>query len=123
MTPQRESAVVRMHREMARRGARRRLYIREAADLLGRRMSTLRKWEQVGVLPEHLRSHRGWRGWRYWTHEQIVGIRLWIKDTDRRPGKGLPHYDPTEEQIKRAIDAMRTPRRPRLARGNAMQEG
>ena len=88
-----------------------RIYIREAAELLNRRMATMRKWEQLGVLPEHLRPHRGHRGWRYWTADQISGIREWLRDTDRRPGKGLPHYNPTEEQLDKAIYSMRAPRR------------
>lgn len=87
-----------------------RIYIREAADLLNRRMATLRKWEQLGVLPDDLLPHRGTRGWRYWTPEQINGIREWIRKTDRRPGKGLPHYNPTDKELDKAIEAMRTPR-------------
>ena len=87
-----------------------RIYIREAAQMLGRRMATLRKWEQLSVLPEHLIPHRGNRGWRYWTPDQIEGIRKWIRETDRRPGKGLPHYNPTEAQLDKAIAAMRKPR-------------
>ena len=88
-----------------------RIYIREAAAALNRQMATLRKWEQLDVLPEHLRPARGDRGWRYWTPDQIEGIKQWIRDTDRRPGKGLPHYDPTEAELDRAIAAMRKPRR------------
>lgn len=88
-----------------------RIYIREAADLLNRRMATLRKWEQLGVLPNDLVPHRGTRGWRYWTPEQLEGIRKWIRETDRRPGKGLPHYNPTEAELDKAITAMRVPRR------------
>lgn len=88
-----------------------RIYIREAAEQLNRRMATLRKWEQLGILPEHLLPHRGKRGWRYWTPDQIEGIRQWLRDTDRRPGKGLPHYNPTEQQLDEAIAAMRVPRR------------
>jgi hypothetical protein len=88
-----------------------RIYIREAAELLNRRMATMRKWEQLGVLPAHLRPHRGKRGWRYWTPSQIQGIREWLRDTDRRPGKGLPHYNPTEDQLDAAIASMRVPRR------------
>ena len=87
-----------------------RVYIREAAELLNRRMATLRKWEQLGVMPQHLIPHRGERGWRYWTPEQIDGIRDWLRDTDRRPGKGLPHWNPTEQQLDKAIKAMRHPR-------------
>lgn len=87
-----------------------RVYIREAAESLNRRMATLRKWEQLGVLPEHLMPHRGDRGWRYWTPDQIDGIRNWIRETDRRPGKGLPFYNPTEKELDEAIKAMRKPR-------------
>lgn len=93
------------------------VYIREAAELLNRRMSTLRKWEQTGVLPENLRAHRGTRNWRYWTHEQIEGIKDWIRDTDRRSGKALTHWNPTEKKLDAAIEAMRKPHnsaRPRL---------
>lgn len=86
-----------------------RIYIREAAEALNRRMATLRKWEQLGILPPQLMPHRGQRGWRYWTQEQIEGIRDWLRDTDRRPGKGLPHYNPTEQQLDKAIKAMRRP--------------
>lgn len=78
---------------------------------MNRRMATLRKWEQLGVLPDHLVPHRGDRGWRYWTPEQLEGIRSWIRETDRRPGKGLPHYNPTEAELEKAIESMRTPRR------------
>lgn len=90
-----------------------RVYIREAAELLNRRMATLRKWEQLNLLPDHLKPHRGPRGWRYWTPGQIEGIRQWLRDTDRRPGKGLPHYNPTEQELDKAIAAMRRPRRKR----------
>lgn len=83
------------------------VYIREAADLLDRRMGTLRKWEQTKVLPLHLRAHRGVRGWRYWTRDQIEGIKNWIRETDRRSGKGLKHWNPTEKDLDKAIDAMR----------------
>lgn len=90
-----------------------RIYINEAARILNRRVATLRKWEQIGVLPNELLPHRGQRNWRYWTPEQIEGIRQWIKQTDRRPGKGLPHYNPTEAALDAAIEAMRKPRRKR----------
>ena len=95
-----------------------RIYIREAAELLKRRMATMRKWEQLGILPKHLLPHRGQRGWRYWTPEQIEGIREWLRETDRRPGKGLPHYNPTEDQLDKAIAAMRRPRRREAASSN-----
>ena len=88
-----------------------RIYIREAAELLDRRMATLRKWEQLGILPKHLLPQRGYRDWRYWTPDQIEGIREWIRETDRRPGKGLPHYNPTEAALERAIQQMRKPRK------------
>jgi hypothetical protein len=91
------------------RGGVRQIYIREAAGILNRRMGTLRKWEQLGALPENLRSHRGHSNWRFWTEEQIEGIKEWIRDTDRRSGKGLPHYNPTEKELDAAIERMRRP--------------
>lgn len=88
-----------------------RIYIREAALELNRQMGTLRKWEQLGLLPDDLLPQRGERGWRYWTREQLDGLKAWIKETDRRPGKGLPNYDPDEAELDRAIAAMRKPRK------------
>ena len=91
-----------------------RIYIREAAHLLKRRMATLRKWDQLSVLPRHLRPHRGDRGWRYWTPDQVDGIREWIRETDRRPGKGLPHYNPTEKELDAVIEKLRGPRKAKV---------
>ena len=96
---------------MATKQEAERIYIREAAEILDRRMGTLRKWEQLGVLPKHLRPHRGDRGWRYWTPSQIDGLQKWIKRTDRRPGKGLPHYNPTEEELEKVMKKLRKPRK------------
>jgi len=90
-----------------------RIYIAEAAELLDRRIGTIRKWEATGVLPLHLRPERGKRGWRYWTSTQIKGITEWIQKTDRRPGKGLPHIDKRNadpEKVRQQIRAMRKPR-------------
>lgn len=83
------------------------IYIREAAEALNRKMGTLRKWDQSGILPSDLVPQRGSRGWRYWTEEQVEGLQEWLRDTDRRPGKALPHYNPTEVQLDKAIRAMR----------------
>ena len=90
-----------------------RIYIKDAAEILHRKMDTLRKWERSGVLPKRLRPHREETGrrWRYWTREQIEGIKDWLERTDRRPGKGLPTYDPSDQQVEQAIDAMRRPRK------------
>jgi hypothetical protein len=96
---------------MATKQEAERVYIREAAEILDRRMGTLRKWEQLGVLPKHLRPHRGDRGWRYWTPSQIKGLQEWIRKTDRRPGKGLPHYNPTEEELGKVMQKLRRPRK------------
>lgn len=85
------------------------IYIREAAQLLNRRMGTLRKWEQQGALPKHLMPQRGDRNWRYWTSEQIEGIKDWLRDTQRYTGSALPNYNPTEKELDKAIEAMRTP--------------
>lgn len=88
-----------------------RIYIREAAQILNRRMDTLRKWDR-NELPKKLRAHReeDGRKWRYWTPAQIRGIFDWIKDTDRRPGKGLPHWNPSDEEIEDLIVKLRKPK-------------
>jgi hypothetical protein len=97
------------------------VYIRDAAAQLNRRMATLRKWEQLGLLPPELHPHRGERGWRYWTPDQVEGLKTWIKETDRRPGKGLPHYDPTEADLDKAIAMMRKPRKQPGERGYGLR--
>ncbi len=89
-----------------------RVYIREAAHLLDRKMATVRKWESLGVLPKHLLPKRDNRGWRYWSREQVSQINDWVQSTDRRPGKGLPYWKPTEKQVAEAMRKMRRPRKP-----------
>jgi hypothetical protein len=96
--------------EAASEEGERHVYIREAAEILGRRMATLRKWELLGVLPEHLRPQRGHRGWRYWTESQVEGLKEWLKETERWPGKGLPYYNPTDAKVNEAVENMRKPR-------------
>lgn len=92
--------------------AEERIYIREAAEILNRRMDTLRKWDRL-YLPVKLRSHRedNGRRWRYWTPAQLKGIIKWMEDTDRRPGKGLPHWKPSEEEVDELIEKLRKPRK------------
>lgn len=85
------------------------VYIREAAELLGRRIGTLRKWEQQEILPPELMPNRGYRGWRFWTHDQIEEIKDWLRDTNRYSGTALPHYNPTEKKLDEAIEKMRRP--------------
>ena len=84
-----------------------RVYIREAAAILNRRMGTLRKWENMGVLPKELLPKRGKRGWRYWTPVQLAGIRKWIRDTNRYSGTALPNYNPTEKELDAVIKKLR----------------
>ena len=86
------------------------LYITEVADAVNRKPATVRDWERRGVLPKHLQANRADRGWRYWTPEQVDGIKQWMLDVDMRPGKGLPHYKPTPEQIDAGIEKQRLPR-------------
>jgi hypothetical protein len=95
----------------AQGAAERHIYIREVAEILDRRMATLRKWEQLGVLPDELRPQRGQRGWRYWTESQVEGLKEWLRETERWPGKGLPFYNPTEEKLTESIHMMRRPRK------------
>ena len=73
-------------------------------------MATLRKWENLGILPDHLLPARGHRGWRYWTESQVEGLKEWVEETERWPGKGLPFYNPSQAKRDQAIDMMRHPR-------------
>lgn len=91
------------------------IYITEAAELLNRRPHTIREWERQGVLPKDLRSQRSNRGWRYWTRKQIQEIREWMREEDMRPGKGLPHYKPTEQQVEVHVKRQRRPRKKQSA--------
>lgn len=84
--------------------------IKEAAELLNRQPATLRHWERSGQLPAELMPSRDARGWRYWTESQVDAIATWMRDTDRRPGKGLPHYKPTDAQVMKHITGQRRPR-------------
>lgn len=88
-----------------------RIYIREAEKILNRKMDTLRRWDRL-YLPKALKAHReeSGRKWRYWTPKQIAGILKWMEKTDRRPGKGLPHWEPTQEEIDNVIQKLRRPR-------------
>jgi hypothetical protein len=91
-----------------------RLYINHVGDLVNRRPGTVRLWVKQELLPEHLMPVRDERNWRYWTPEQAEGIKEWIISSNRKPGSGLPHYDPTDAAVNRAIGLMRKKRRPRL---------
>lgn len=88
------------------------VYIREAAEILNRQMDTLRRWDRL-YLPKKLRAKREKTGrkWRYWTPAQIKEIALWMERTDRRPGKGLPHWKPSEEEIEGLLEKLRKPRK------------
>jgi hypothetical protein len=90
---------------------KRKIYIREATEMLDRRAGTLRSWQYDGVLPKPLLPHRDERGWRYWTPDQIEGIKKWIKDTDRRPGKALKGVSKNPERVTTHIHRMRRPRK------------
>jgi hypothetical protein len=89
----------------------RKIYIREATELLDRQAGTLRSWEYDGVLPKELLPLRDERGWRYWTQSQIDGILRWIKDTDRRPGKALKGASKDPARVTEHIHRMRRPRK------------
>ena len=90
------------------------VYIGEAAELLDRRVGTIRKWHREGRLPEELQPQRDERDRRYWTRAQVEGLREWMIETDMRPGKGLPtNQNPDPERVK---DHLRKLRRPRGSR-------
>ena len=80
-----------------------RLLISQVAELLNRRPNTVRGWDRENLLPEDLKANRDEKGFRYWTYSQVEGIREWLKDTDRRPGRSLKNYNPSEEEIEQHI--------------------
>lgn len=83
------------------------LRISDLAIFLNRRTDTIRGWERDGVLPKKLMPTRDENKWRSWTQEQAEQIKLWIQTEDRRPGKGLEHYNPTPEQAEAHIEKTR----------------
>lgn len=87
--------------------------IGEVAQAVNRRISTVRSWERLGMLPKHLLPNRDHRGWRTWTPEQVEGIKKWMKDEDIRPGKALKWYKPSQEQLERHLEGQRLPRKDR----------
>ena len=88
----------------------RRVYIREAAERLGRVPHTLRTWEYDGVLPARLLPRRDEANRRYWTEAQLGAIERWIARTRRHPGKGLKGYSPSPAKVREHIERMRGPR-------------
>jgi DNA-binding transcriptional MerR regulator len=65
------------------------LYIGEVAKELGRVQHTIRQWGRDKRLPKELMPSRDDNGWRYWTEEQVEKLKIWIVETDLRPGKGI----------------------------------
>jgi hypothetical protein len=88
--------------------AGRRIYIREASEILDRRMGTLRKLESTGEMPASLRPARGDKGWRYWDEDQIRALARWF--SKRTPGAALREYRPDEDAKAAARARMRRPR-------------
>lgn len=86
------------------------IYIKDSAKFLDRQVGTLRKWDREKTLPDELRPQRDDRDRRYWTQDQLDSIKKWLKETDRRPGKGLKHYHPTPEQVAQHLAHQRGPR-------------
>jgi DNA-binding transcriptional MerR regulator len=79
------------------------LYIKEVAERLNRREATIRGWERKRILPINLVPLRDEKGWRYWTPKMVQDTIDWMKIEDLRPGKGLPHYNPTPQQLMNHI--------------------
>lgn len=87
-----------------------RIYLRELAELIDRRMNTIRLWERDGSLPEELRAQRDERDWRYWTPAQVQRIKAWMKREGRAPGIGLRNVTPTPEKTQQILTNLRQPR-------------
>lgn len=86
----------------------RRVYIGEAAKRLDRQVDTLRKWDNLGLYPDHLKPHRGHGNRRYWTEDQMPGLEDWF--AHRVPGSALKGYDPDPERMALHRQRMRGPR-------------
>jgi hypothetical protein len=89
----------------------RRVYIGEVADIVNRRVDTLRKLDTRREFPAHLRPRKGERGWRYWNESQLDDLIAWFGT--RYPGSALAGYDPTPERLEQHIERMRHPRQSR----------
>jgi hypothetical protein len=85
--------------------------IGQAAEELNRKPGTIRKWERENILPADCVPVRDSRGRRFFTAEQLDKIRQWIKDTDRRPGKGLAYYSPSFDEVEEQVKKMRGSRK------------
>jgi hypothetical protein len=86
-----------------------RFYIDELSGIVNRKPDTIRKWERMDMLPDHLKPKRGTRDWRYWSDKQVYGrkgILQWMVDNDIRPGA----YLTTAEHEEKHIQHMRRPR-------------
>ena len=66
-----------------------RMYIGEVAEELNRVSHSIRIWIYKGIVPNHLLPQRDERNWRYWTREQVEGLKIFMIESDLRPGKGL----------------------------------
>lgn len=105
-----------------------RIYLRELAIELDRRMNTIRLWEQPErdpktkertgpiPLPVALRGHRDERGWRYWTPAQVKRIKTWMQNEGRAPGVGLRNVTPSVEKTAEMLKNLRAPRPERRTR-------
>lgn len=90
--------------------APKRIYLKEMAGAIDRRMNTVRLWEAQGVLPKDLQAHRDERGWRYWTPSQVQRIKAWMKREGRAPGSGLRNVKASPAQTEKILAGLRQPR-------------
>lgn len=90
----------------------RKVHIGELAEMVDRRVNTIRNWERTGRLPKHLRSMRvetdSGHGWRYWTPEQVAEICEWMKKERLYPGAGLANFDPDPARVEEMLAALRS---------------
>ena len=55
----------------------------ELANLIGRTPSTIRRWENTGILPAELTAKRDEHNERYWTEAQAFEIAVWMGKSGR----------------------------------------
>jgi transposase-like protein len=81
--------------------------IRDAARLLDRSPHTLRSWEKKAEFPKELYPFRDEKNERYYTPALIEKIRVWIANSNFRPGSGISNYNPTAEDRERHLASLR----------------
>lgn len=83
--------------------------IRELAARVDRQVSTVRKWDTEGHLPEELKPYRDSRGRRFWSETQVEAVVRWMNAERRVISSAIP-VDLNEDQMARYLEGVRKKR-------------